>query len=98
MGVFNGVFPIQSGKEEDARAFAAETFGARRQDFEAHMARGGNTRETDAAADPHGQLHSAARELQLVDTVLGESRRTPRSRATAGRRRRGGRYRRRSGP
>jgi hypothetical protein len=46
MGVFNGVFPIQSRKEEDARAFAAETFGARRQDFEAHMARGGNTRET----------------------------------------------------
>src|SRR3954471_19567181 len=46
MAVFNGVFPVKAGKEEDARAFAAETFGARRQDFEAHMARGGITRET----------------------------------------------------
>jgi hypothetical protein len=46
MGVFNGVFPVQPGKEDDARAFAAEAFGARRADFEAHMARGGITRET----------------------------------------------------
>src|SRR4051812_7584342 len=46
MGVFNGVFPIKAGSEDDARAFAAETFGARRQDFEAHMVRGGVTRET----------------------------------------------------
>ena len=46
MGVFNGMFPIQAGKEEDARAFAAETMGARRAGFEAHHARAGNTRET----------------------------------------------------
>jgi hypothetical protein len=46
MGVFNGVFPIQAGKEEDVRAFAAETFGPRRPDFEAHLARAGITRET----------------------------------------------------
>lgn len=46
MGVFNGVFPIQSGKEDDARAFAAETVGARRAEFEAHLARAGITRET----------------------------------------------------
>jgi hypothetical protein len=46
MGVFNGVFPIQAGKEEDARAFAAETFGARRSGFEAQLARGDITRET----------------------------------------------------
>ena len=26
MGVFNGVFPIRAGKEEAARAFAAETY------------------------------------------------------------------------
>ena len=26
MAVCNGMFPIQAGKEEDARAFAAETF------------------------------------------------------------------------
>ncbi len=59
MGVFNGVFPIQAGKEEDARAFAAETFGARRPDFEAHLASAGITRETWAAAgDSHGQPHA----------------------------------------
>jgi hypothetical protein len=46
MGVFNGVFPIQPGKEEDARAFAAETVGARLAGYEAHHARVGNTRET----------------------------------------------------
>jgi hypothetical protein len=28
MGVFSGMFPIQAGEEEDARAFAAETMGA----------------------------------------------------------------------
>jgi hypothetical protein len=46
MGVFNGVFPIQAGKEDAARAFAAETFGARRSDFEARLVRVGVTRET----------------------------------------------------
>jgi hypothetical protein len=46
MGVFNGMFPIQAGKEEDARAFAAETFGPRRAGFEAQLARGDITRET----------------------------------------------------
>ena len=46
MGVFNGMFPIQAGKEEDARAFAAETFGARRADFDAQLQRGDITRET----------------------------------------------------
>ncbi len=46
MGVFNGMFPIQAGKEEDARAFAAETMGARRPEFKAHHARADTTRET----------------------------------------------------
>jgi hypothetical protein len=46
MSVFNGMFPIKAGKEEDARAFAAETFGARRADFEAHLVRSGVSRET----------------------------------------------------
>jgi hypothetical protein len=45
MGVFNGMFPIQAGKEEDARAFAAEIVGARLAGYEAHHARVGNTRE-----------------------------------------------------
>ena len=57
MGVFNGVFPIQAGKEVDARAFAAETFGARRPGFEAHLARGGVTRETWSLQEtPMGSL------------------------------------------
>lgn len=46
MAVFNGVFPIQAGREEDARAFAAETSGARRAEFEEHLTRVGVTRET----------------------------------------------------
>lgn len=46
MGVFNGMFPIGAGKEEDARAFAAETVGSRLAGYEAHHARAGNTRET----------------------------------------------------
>lgn len=46
MGVFNGMFPIQAGKEEDARAFAAELVGAQLDGYEAHHARVGNTRET----------------------------------------------------
>ena len=57
MGVFNGVFPIKAGKEEDARAFAAETFGARRPDFEAHLERDGVTRETWSLQEtPMGSL------------------------------------------
>ena len=57
MGVFNGMFPIQAGKEEDARAFAAETFGARRRDFEAHLERVGVIRETWALQEtPMGSL------------------------------------------
>jgi hypothetical protein len=44
--VFNGVFPILEGKEDAARAFAAETVGARKSDFEALQARSSITRET----------------------------------------------------
>jgi len=46
MGVFNGVFPIQAGKEDAARAFAAETIGAQRAGYEEHLQRVGITRET----------------------------------------------------
>ena len=46
MGVFNGMFPVIAGKEADARAFAAETMGARKADFEALQARSKVTRET----------------------------------------------------
>ena len=46
MGVFNGMFPILAGKEEEGRAFAAETVGARQAEFEAHHVRVGTTRET----------------------------------------------------
>jgi hypothetical protein len=57
MSVFNGVFPIQAGKEDDARAFAAETFGARRSDYEAHLARAGISRETWSLQEtPMGSL------------------------------------------
>ena len=33
--MFNGMFPVVAGKEHDARAFAAETMGARRADYDA---------------------------------------------------------------
>jgi hypothetical protein len=57
MGVFNGVFPILAGKEEDARAFAAETVGARLAGYEAHHTRVGNTRETFTLQEtPMGSL------------------------------------------
>ena len=57
MGVFNGVLPIQAGKDEDARAFAAETFGARRSDFETHLRRVDVTRETWSVQEtPMGSL------------------------------------------
>ncbi len=46
MGVFNAMFPVQAGKEEDARAFAAETLGTWRAGFEALQARASVTRET----------------------------------------------------
>ena len=57
MGIFNGVFPIQAGKEEAARAFAAEVIGARRSDYEDHLTRVGITRETWALQEtPLGSL------------------------------------------
>jgi len=57
MGVFNAVFPIVEGKEDAARAFAAETVGARRADFEALQARSNITRETWALQEtPMGNL------------------------------------------
>jgi len=46
MGVFNGMFPVLEGKEDAARAFAAEVVGARKKDFEATQARSNVTRET----------------------------------------------------
>ena len=51
MGVFNGFFPILAGKEDASRAFAAETIGDRKPDFEAHLARSNMTRETWAVQD-----------------------------------------------
>lgn len=46
MAVFNGAFPIISGKEQGSRDFAAACMGQRRKEFEAHLARHGVTRET----------------------------------------------------
>ena len=46
MAVFNGMFPILAGKEEAARAFAVETIGGRKADFEQAQARSNVTRET----------------------------------------------------
>jgi hypothetical protein len=46
MAVFNGVFPILPGKEQDGRDFAAACIGERRKGFDAQAARTGLDRET----------------------------------------------------
>jgi hypothetical protein len=46
MAVFNGVFPILPGKEQQGRDFAAACIGERGKGFAAQSARGGLTRET----------------------------------------------------
>jgi hypothetical protein len=57
MGVFNGMFPILEGREDAARAFAAETTGARAAEFAALQARSNITRETWAMqATPMGSF------------------------------------------
>ena len=46
MAVVNGAYPVLPGKLEDARAFAKETMGARRSEFDELQKRSGTTRET----------------------------------------------------
>jgi hypothetical protein len=46
MAVFNGMFPVLAGKEQDGRDFAAACMGERREGFEAQAARTGLGRET----------------------------------------------------
>ncbi len=46
MAVFNGAFPILTGKEQGGRDFAAACTGERRKEFDAQAARSGLTRET----------------------------------------------------
>ncbi len=46
MGVFNGLFPVLEGKEDEARSFAKEAAGERRDQLGAHLARSNVTRET----------------------------------------------------
>jgi hypothetical protein len=45
MAVFDGAFPVISGKEQASRDFAAACMGGRRKEFEAHRARHGVARE-----------------------------------------------------
>jgi hypothetical protein len=46
MAVFNGVFPILPGKEQEGKDFAAACVGERRKGFEAQLARSEISRET----------------------------------------------------
>ena len=46
MAVFNGVFPILPGKEQEGRDFAAACVGERRKGFDAQAARTQLSRET----------------------------------------------------
>ena len=61
MAVFNGAFPIMPGKVEAARAFANETLGARRSDFEEYQQRRGVSRSRKAHRMlPHSGCGSAS--------------------------------------
>jgi hypothetical protein len=78
MGVFNGLFPVRAGKEEDARAFAAETMGARRAGYDAHLGRADIVRETWALQETpmgsfmlvwfEGDVEKAFTDLATSDT------------------------------
>lgn len=46
MAVFNAAFPVLPGKQDQARAFAQEVIGPRRQEFDESQARIDATRET----------------------------------------------------
>ena len=46
MAVFNGMFPVLPGKEEDARAFAADTLGEKGKEFAEFQSHSSTTRET----------------------------------------------------
>ena len=75
---------IQAGKEADARAFAAETFGARRTDFEAHLERVGITRETWSLQEtPMGSLMVVWFECGDVEKVFAPPT-TPSTRSGSG--------------
>ena len=81
MSVFNGMFPILTGKESSARAFAAEVIGARRADFAATQARSDVTRETWAVQETpmgsfmlvwfEGNVEKAFTDLASDDSEFG---------------------------
>ena len=54
MGVFNGFFPVLSGKEAEARALASELLGPRREQYDSFQAHSAITRETWAIASTPG--------------------------------------------
>ena len=86
MGVFNGMFPILAGNEGAARAFAAETIGTRKADFEAAQARSNVTRETWALQETpmgsfmlvwfEGDVEKAFAELATDESDFGTWLRT----------------------
>ena len=49
MSVFNGVFPILPGKEDEARSFVQQVLGPRREQYDTFQARSAITRDVDAA-------------------------------------------------
>lgn len=73
MAVFNGLFPILKGKEDAARALAAETIGRRRADYETSQALSRITRETWALQEtPMGSFMLVWFETEgTVEEVFG---------------------------
>ena len=70
MAVMNLIFPILSGKEDDARAFADEVMGPRREGFDELQAKTGVARETwTIQSTPAGSFVSVWFEGD-IDTAL----------------------------
>ena len=73
MAVFNGAFPILSGKDQAGRDFAAACMGERRKDFEGQLVRDGITRETWALQEtPMGSFMLVWFEASDIEKVFTE--------------------------
>ncbi|MGI8927082.1 MAG: hypothetical protein ACR2HN_10625 [Tepidiformaceae bacterium] len=73
MAVFNGAFPILPGKEQDARAFAEEVNGPRRNDYAAMQKRSDTTRESwSLQSTPAGTLMLVWFEAPDIEATFAE--------------------------
>jgi hypothetical protein len=73
MGVFNGVFPVLPGKEDEMRAYAADVNGSRSTEFTAAQVALGITRQTwSVVTTPDGLLVLVWFEADDVEKVFAD--------------------------